>query len=229
VSLDDELRSVRAASLGRLDPAEREGLREAIERLRMRQLAEHGPAVGDTLPDFALPDAAGRVVTSGELLDRGPLVLAFFRGGWCPYCDRTLRALEAVRPRLEEAGATLAGVAPARPEELARVAAERGLRFLLLSDTGGRLAELCGLLYAMTPAQIAFYRDRWGADLPAVGAGTGWELPLAATYVADRDGVIAYAFADADWARRAEPRDLLDAVLALGARQAAGAVTADGA
>jgi peroxiredoxin len=222
VSLDDELSSIRAAGLGRLDPAEWEGLRDAIERLRMRQLAEHGPQVGDTLPDFALPDAAGRVVASGELLDRGPLVLAFFRGGWCPYCDRTLRALEAARPRLEEAGATLAGVAPCRPEELARVAAEKGLGYLLLSDTGGRLAALCGLLYAMTPAQIAFYRDRWGADVPAVGAGTGWELPLAASYVAGRDGVIAYAFADADWARRAEPEDLVGAVRALSAPQAAG-------
>ena len=75
----------------------------------------------------------------------------------------------------------------------------------------------------MTPAQIAFYRDRWGADVPAVAAGTGWELPLAASYVAGRDGVIAYAFADADWARRAEPEDLVGAVRALSAPQAAGA------
>ncbi len=134
-SLDDELQSLRAASLARLDPADRVGLRATIELLGMMQIAEHSLQPGDTLPDFALPHAEGRVITSDGLLDRGPLVLAFFRGGWCPYCDCTLRALERIRPALEAIPVTLAGVAPCTPAELARVAAEKGLGFPLLSDT----------------------------------------------------------------------------------------------
>jgi peroxiredoxin len=211
VRLKDKLQALRATSLSRLDPETWSGLSAAIERLRMMQLAEHSLAVGDTLPDFELPDSAGKVVSSSELLDRGPLVLAFFRGGWCPYCDVTMRALEAARPRLEELPAGLVGVVAEKPEVLAQFSAEKGLGFPLLSDRGGRLARLCGVFYDMSPAQIAYYRDKRELDLPALGAGTGWELPLPATYVVGRDGVVAYAFADADWAQRAEPNEIIEA------------------
>jgi peroxiredoxin len=207
--LNDELQAIRAAARERLPPALWDGLAATIERLRMLQVADQSLAAGELLPDFALPDAAGRVVTSDELLDRGPLVLAFFRGGWCPYCDFTLRALEAARPQLEAAGTVLAGVAPCQPAELARIAAEKGIGFTLLSDTDGGLARLCGLLYTMTPGQLAYYRDRCGLDLPAIAAGTGWQVPVPATYVVAPDGIVAYAFADPDWARRAEPLDLI--------------------
>jgi peroxiredoxin len=177
----------------------------------MMQLAEHSLAAGDTLPDFELPDSAGKMVSSSQLLDQGPLVLAFFRGGWCPYCDVAMRALEAARPEVEELSVGLVGVVPEKPEELARFSAEKGLGFPLLSDQGGRLARLCGVLYSMSPAQIAYYRDKCGLDLPALGAGTGWELPLPAVYVVGTDGVVVYAFADADWAQRAEPDDIIEA------------------
>src|SRR3954454_1060905 len=127
MSLEDKLAKRRAAVEQRLPEAEREVIAGTIEDLRVRQVAEHSLGVGEALPDFALPDAAGRVVTSDELLDRGPLVLVFFRGGWCPYCDRTLKALESARPAVEATGAGLVGVAPVKPAELARIAAEKGL------------------------------------------------------------------------------------------------------
>jgi peroxiredoxin len=210
--LNEKLQNLRAHSMSRLDPADWAELKDVIERLQMMQLAEHGLAVGDVLPDFKLPDAAGRLIANGELLDREPLVLTFFRGGWCPYCDLALRGLEAVRPRLEEAGATLVGVTPCKPEELGRIAEEKGLGFLLLSDTHGDLARLCGILYEMTPGQIDYYARCHGLNLPALHASLGWALPLPATYVAGQDGVITYAFASADWACRAEPDNLVDAV-----------------
>jgi peroxiredoxin len=218
LTLNDELQAIRAVSKASLDPADWAGLAATIEQLRMLQIAEHSLGVGETLPDFVLPDAAGRVVTSDELLDRAPLVLVFFRGGWCPFCDRTLRALETARPSLEATGATLVGIAPCTPGELARVAAEKGLGFPLLSDTGGALARLCGLLYAMTPAQVAFYGGRWGIDVAALNAGAGWAVPVPAAYVVARDGTVVYAFADPDWGRRAEPRDLAVAAGRVGGR-----------
>jgi peroxiredoxin len=222
LTLNDELQAMRAKFQAELDPADRDALAATIEQLRMLQIAEHSLAVGEVLPDFALPDAAGRVVTSDGLLDRGPLVLVFFRGGWCPYCDRTLKALETIRPSLEATGATLVGVAPCTPGELARVAAEKGLSFPLLSDTGGALARLCGLLYAMTPAQVAFYGGRWGVDVAALNAGAGWAVPVPATYVVARDGTVAFAFADPDWGRRAEPADLATAAGRLGGKDDGG-------
>lgn len=213
--LKDKLQALRAAAHGRLNPVTWSGLSSTIEWLRMMQLAEHSLAVGDVLPDFELLDEQGRAVTSAELLDRAPLVLAFFRGGWCPYCSTTMRELEATRPEIECLAATLVGVVPAKPEELARIRAERGLRFPLLSDQGGRLARLCGVFYTMSPAQVAYYRDKCGLDLPALGAETEWELPLPATYVVRRDGVVIYGFAAADWAERAEPQAVVEAIRGL--------------
>ena len=146
LTLNDDLQAIRAMSKASLDPADWAGLAATIEQLRMLQIAEHSLGVGEALPDFALPDAAGRVVTSDELLDRGPLVLVFFRGGWCPYCDRTLKALELARPAVEATGAGLVGVAPVTPAELARIAAEKGLE-LPAAQRHGR-----GALAALRPA-----------------------------------------------------------------------------
>jgi peroxiredoxin len=215
--LNDKLQALRAKSIARLDQHVWSGLSAAIERLRMMQLAEHSLAAGDVFPDFELPDETDRLVSSAELLDRAPLVLVFFRGGWCPYCSATMAELERIRPEIEAAGAALIGIVPARKEELARIRAERGLGFQLLSDQGGRLARLCDVSYSMSTAQIAYYRDLCGIDIPALAADTEWELPLPATYVVGRDGVVTYAFAAADWAERAEPQAILEAVRVLAA------------
>lgn len=222
MSLQEELERRRREVHERLGPAAVQVIEAGIERLRMLQLAETALAVGDPLPEFALPDPAGRIGRSEEILARGPLVLAFFRGAWCPYCDLSMRALERVRPEIEALGATLLGVAPARPEELARVASERALHYPILTDVGEHLAELCGARFEIAPEHVAFYRSL-GLDLPATHAGAGWELPLPATWVVGRDGIVAWAFADADWGRRAEPEAVVEAVRRLvGAEPGAG-------
>lgn len=213
MTLRDRLTELREQSRQSLDEAEREAVDATIERLRMQQLAEHALAEGDYLPDFALPDPAGRVVTSEALLARGPLVLAFFRGGWCPYCGATMRALEAVRGEIAAAGGTLVGITPDRPELAAATAATTGLGFPLLTDEGGRLASLCGLQFEMSEAHAAIYRRR-GLDFEALHAGTGWALPVPAMYVVRADGKVAYAFADPDYTSRAEPEALLKALRA---------------
>ena len=115
MSLENELERRRAAVAKALPAEDLKIIRETVERLRMLQLAEHSLAAGDHLPDLALPDDHGRIVSSEELLAQGTLVLAFFRGGWCPFCDAALEALEAARPALEELGARLVGVSPLVP------------------------------------------------------------------------------------------------------------------
>lgn len=220
MSLQDELERRRREVYERLDPADRKVVEDGIERVRMLQTVESALAVGDTLPDFELEDASGRLWRSEELLARGPLVLAFFRGAWCPYCDLAMRALETVRPELEALGATLLGVAPSRPAVLARIGAERSLGYPLLTDAGERLARLCGLRFELATVHVDFYR-RFGVDMPAEHEGAGWELPVPATYVVGRDGVIAWAFADADWGKRAEPRAVVEAVRLLAQPEAA--------
>jgi peroxiredoxin len=211
MGLREKLDALRQRLRPSLDPEDRAAVDGAIERLGMLQIVEHGLAAGDTLPDFALRDSAGRSVTSDYLLARGPLVVNFFRGGWCPYCSLALQAFDEALPDINDLGAELVAVSPLKPEELARTAEERGLRLLMLSDPADTYAKVCGVHYEMTEGQAALYRKR-GLDLDALNAGAGWEVPVPATYVVGRDGVIAYAFADADWSRRAEPAEVLAAL-----------------
>ncbi|MFL5336140.1 MAG: peroxiredoxin-like family protein, partial [Geminicoccaceae bacterium] len=193
------------------DSEDRDTLLRTVERLRMLQLAEHGLAVGDLLPEFTLPDTDGALVSSDALLARGPLVTAFIRGPWCPYCSLALDALDRARPEIEQRGASLVVISPVHSDELLRAANQRGLGLRLLTDPGGAYARVCGVQYEMTPEHAELYR-RLGWDVGRINAGSGYELPVPATYVTARDGVIGYAFADVDWTRRAEPADIIQAV-----------------
>jgi len=218
MTLQDELDQVASQLRRALSPGELEELDDAIDRVRMLQLVEEGLAVGDVLPDFALSDSHGRIVTSDELLARGPLALAFFRGPWCPYCSLALRGLDEARPAIERQGASLVAVAPVPAAELGRLAGERGLGLRLLSDPGARYARICGVRFEMTAGFTALYQRlarRFGLETPEVDPRTGWQLPIPATYVAGQDGVVRYAFADPDWARRADPADIVATVARL--------------
>ncbi len=202
-----------------VDPAERALLDGAIERLRMLQVVEHGLAVGDVLPDFVLPDSGGRPVASDDLLTSGPLVLTFFRGPWCPYCSMTLEALNGIQPAVRRLGGTMVAVAPLACGELERLARERALDLHLLSDRDAAYAGLCGVRFEMTEEATALYRRlavRFDLHIPGLDGTAGWELPIPATYVVGRDGVIVFAFGDADWSRRADPDEVVGVVRRLG-------------
>jgi peroxiredoxin len=212
--LASELEARRRAQPARLSLVELATLESAIERLRMLQLAEFAVATGDPFPDFALPDDRDVVYTSDDLLARGPLVVAFFRGGFCPYCDAALRAYDRLVEPLRALGAMIVGVLPERPEVLAETRTSKGLIMPLLSDAQGRLARLVGVHYEMTEDHAALYRAH-GVDLEARNAGSGWALVVPAVFVVAVDGEVAYAFAEPDYTRRAEPAELLVAVAAL--------------
>lgn len=214
MKLRDELARQREWLRNGVGEADRRLVGRSLERNRMLQLAEHSLAAGDMLPDFRLPDAAGREVASDTLLDGSTLVLAFFRGGWCPYCNAALQALEAARPRIEAAGARLVGISPETPEELARTAAKHHLGFLLLSDPDTAYARLCGVGYEEAQAVKGIYR-RLDIDFRDRDTEAPWPLPLPVTYVVDRDGRIAWVFVDPDWSYRAEPDELVQVVAGL--------------
>jgi peroxiredoxin len=210
-SLADELARLRQEVLATYPLEGNEAFAESIEELRMLQLAEHSVAVGDEFPDFALPDDTGLIVASSELLAERPLVAAFFRGSWCPYCRLELGFLESAQPKIEAAGGRLVGISPDTPEVLCETRRVHGLSFTLLSDPNGGLARLCGLRYDVADRLVDFFITA-GIDLPGRHARSGWSLPLPASYVVDCNGTVAFALADADWRFRAEPEDMIAAV-----------------
>ncbi|MBL8706087.1 MAG: AhpC/TSA family protein [Rhodospirillales bacterium] len=169
---------------------------------------------GETAPDFTLPAASGGAVSLEALLRHGPAVVAFYRGGWCPYCNLALRAMDALVAPLRGLGASLVAVAPQRIEAQRETVGEHALGFPLLADPGNRVARLFGLAYPMPDSLVMLYRSL-GLDLAAANGSAAWELPLPATYVIARDGSVAEAYIDIDYTKRAEPADILAAVMRL--------------
>ena len=171
--------------------------------------------VGDPAPDFALPSATGREVRLSELLEGGPVVLTFYRGAWCPYCNTQLRDYQDALGDVERAGATLVAVSPQAPDGSMTTAQKNGLAFPVLSDVGNGVSRRYGLVYAVDDRTRERYQAV-GVDLEAVngaaGGGAAWELPVPATYVIDRGGTIRAAFVEADYTQRASARQVIDAL-----------------
>ncbi|KAB1979033.1 peroxiredoxin-like family protein [Streptomyces triticiradicis] len=185
-----------------------------------RELADSGQAgraraVGEPAPRFTLPSATGAMVALDDLLAEGPVVLTFYRGAWCPYCNLALRALQSRHADIAARGARLAAVSPQIPDESLTLTEKHGLAFEVLSDPGSDTAERYGLAFDLSDELAAVY-DKLGFDLQRVNDGHPRTLPLPATYVIDRNGVIRWAFVDTDYTARAEPADVIAALDALG-------------
>lgn len=211
MSLRDALLELAQSARSRR-PAEVQGVIDAaIETVRQSGIAEACLQPGEMAPDFALPDTEGGTVALESLLRRGPVVVNFYRGGWCPYCNLALRAMDGLVPSLASLGASLVAVSPQVAKAQQETTARNALRFPLLIDADSRVARLFGLAYAMPPALIQLYRGL-GIDLAAANAAPDWTLPLPATYVIAPDGAVAEAFIEIDYTRRAEPEAVLRAL-----------------
>jgi peroxiredoxin len=186
----------------------------ATEALRSSGLAEHSLAVGATAPDFSLPDAVGNKVTLSALLTEGPVVLSFYRGGWCPYCSIELRTLQARLPEITEAGGTLVAISPQTPDNSLSTAEKLELAFPVLSDAANTVARSYGLVFSL-PKDLQELYYGWGLDLTSANGDATFELPLPATFVIGADGTVSWRFADANYTKRAEPDDIIAALRAL--------------
>ncbi len=185
------------------------------------ELANSGTAAmalqaGDSAPDFELMDTIGGSVRLFDRLAQGPVVLSFYRGGWCPYCNLELRALQASLPRIESYGASLIAVSPQVPDESLSTAEKNALTYSVLSDLGCEVAKAFGLAFELSDELRPIY-DQFGHGLPKVN-GAGWLLPIPATYVIDRSGTIALAYVDSDYRTRLEPEAILSVLSGLSAR-----------
>jgi peroxiredoxin len=190
--------------------AEFEIHRVVIEDLRLRMASPKvwSLGVGSRLPDFLLPDAEGAPVASSELLSIGPLVVTFYRGMWCPFCNAELHALEAMADRIRRCGALLVAVSPQSVENNRRTAREVGATFPILSDPGAELARSFGIRWIPSQAVQGVYRN-FDVDVGSFNVRNSWALPLPARYVAAQDGTILYARVSPNYIQRPEPADVL--------------------
>ena len=208
MSLDNELEAVRERSKQNIAPETRAIMEGATAALQSQNLKASALKVGDRAPEFSLTNARGETVHSRDLLSNGPLVLNFYRGGWCPYCNLELRAYLIILPELKATGAQLAAISPMLPDASLSAQEKNELEFHVLSDVGNRVAGDFGLVFQLSNDLKPVYQN-FGIDLPGANGDDSHALPVPATYVIDPDGTIAWAFVDEDYTRRAEPADVL--------------------
>jgi peroxiredoxin len=177
-------------------------------------LADRALQAGAAFPSLVLPNQTGGLTDIASLMRDGPLVVTFYRGGWCPYCNLELRAYQAALPEISAYGARLIAVSPETPDNTLNTAEKNALAFDVLSDSRGRLADALGIRFALSPEIKALYQ-KFGHDLPQRNGDDVWSLPMPATYVVAKGGRIALASVDPDYRKRLDPRVALDALAAL--------------
>lgn len=207
-TLTRQLADYKAGFIQRAAPERVAMMENATADLRATGIEKSALQVGDRAPDITLPDGLGRPVRLADLWRQGPLVVIFYRGGWCPYCNLELRAWQQHLPSLATHGARLVAVSPQSPDNSLSTAKKNQLAYSVLSDSSLQAAHGFGIAFQMPQPLIDLY-TRAGNDLPGLNGNGQWVLPLPATYVIGRDGRIAYAHIEADYRDRAEPEDVL--------------------
>ena len=212
MSLKEQLAEYRVGWYQRV-PAERQAIMQRhIDQLRNASIARTMLKVGDRAPAIVLENAKGAMVDVATLLKKGPVIVTFYRGGWCPYCNLELKAYQAMLPEITAAGASLVAISPEKPGDTVSTAEKNALTFEVLSDVGQNVGQAFGLVYEFTEELKIAYRG-FNLDIPARNGTPGeWALPVSATYVIDRDGSIIYAYTDVDYRDRADPHDVLEVV-----------------
>jgi peroxiredoxin len=170
--------------------------------------AQRAKKAGDAAPSFSLRDPEGNVVNSADLLRRGPLVLSFYRGVWCPYCNMELQALEAAKPEFDKYDASLVAISPQTPPNSRKSVRQNKLSFPILSDVQGKIGEAFGLRFNLPDYLIELYKQL-KSDLPTFNDDPSWTLPMPARYVVGQDGVILYSEVNPDYTHRPEPEDMI--------------------
>src|SRR5271169_1648714 len=198
MSLKEQLAEYRTGWYKRV-PAERQAIMQRhIDELRSGTISRTMLKVGDHAPAIVLENAKRATVDVGTLLKKGPVIVTFYRGGWCPYCNLELKAYQQILPEIASAGASVVAISPEKPDDTLSTAEKNALSFEVLSDLGQKVGRAFGLVYDFSDELKSAYKE-FGIDIPGKNGAEDWALPISATYVIDRDGTIIYAYTDADY------------------------------
>ena len=214
MTLEEELARQRRLHVASRSPEDHETRRQAVRDVEANGLLERALGVGDMIPTIVLPDATGRVIDVGREFGEAPVVLSFYRGGWCPYCNLELRALERHLPEFSRLGARLVAISPEMPDESLSTAEKNGLTFTVLSDRHNGVSKAFGLVHRIDPRVVELQRGN-GVDVAAINGEAVAEVPVPATYVVDVGGRIGYASVSADYTTRADPTEIVSALTQL--------------
>jgi peroxiredoxin len=217
MSLTEDLETQRQTSFKNATPGFTSLVEGMLHELRDHGLGRNAPNVGDAAPDFTLPSATGGSLRLQDQLARGPVVLAFYRGGWCPYCNLQLRAYQRELTRIRELNASLLAISPQTPDTSLDTAQKNTLAFDVVSDVGSHVARAYGLAFQMPDELQRIYESR-NINLPKFNGGDDWTLPIPATFVVNRERRIVLSHVDVDYRTRLDPEDVIAALRLLHAK-----------
>ncbi|BDS06192.1 peroxiredoxin [Oceaniferula spumae] len=207
-TLSEQLKAREGRSTMKSKPEVKKAFAEGIAAIKEAKIVEGAKQVGDQAPDFTLKNATGKSVTLSEELKKGPVVLTWYRGGWCPYCNIAMAAMQKELPEIQKTGASLIALTPELPDKTLTTKEKNGLKFEVLTDLNHQAARKYGLLFKLTPEVEKLYGKFFDLEkYNGKEAGTD-TLPLTATYIIGQDGKILWAFLHHDYHMRAEPKEI---------------------
>lgn len=183
----------------------------ATADLKAQELANKAVKVGDDFIATTLPNAQGKAVDLAQLLEQGSLIITFYRGGWCPYCNLELKAFQALLPEIKAKGAQLIAISPEAPDNSLTTTEKNELSFEVLTDANNELAQRLGLVIEL-PEDLQVVYAGFGLDVKKHNGNDKAELPMPATFVVNQAGKITYRFVNEDYTKRAEPSEVLAAL-----------------
>lgn len=215
VTIHEQAEQLKAASAERLPAAVLDVFDRSVQNLLAQGVPADAVSVGDKLQPFTLRDATGAAVTLDQLVEAGPVVLVFYRGGWCPYCNLALRTYQReLLPELASFGARLVAISPQSPDQSLSTVEKAGLEFLVLSDSGSRVAKSVGIVFQQSDDVLEAQRTL-GLDLATVNEEGSTELPRPTVLIVDEDRVARFVDIQPDYTARTEVADILAALATL--------------
>ena len=212
MNLSKELLAKKTMSAENIPKEKWDIMVHSTEQLIKEHLSDKSLKIGDKMIDFNLPDPLGNTVSLSSLLDiNDKLIISFYRGGWCPYCNLELKALQEMLPEFEKAGASLVAITPETPDNSLTTSEKNNLSFSVLSDIDNIISKQVGLVFQMPNDLIDVYHS-FNLNVSKHNGNDDYELPMPATYILNKKGEILYAFVPEDYTERANPKEILEII-----------------
>lgn len=211
MTLTETLANAVRESANRIPAEVREVMLNANKEIIATGIEGTALKTGDSVPDFSLKNHKGETVTLSERLRQGPVVVIFYRGGWCPYCNMELYAYEQELEKLKALGASLVAITPETPDNSLATVEKNGISYDVLSDTGFVASDTFGLTFTFPEALMKVYSG-FGLNVPEVNGDDAWRLPIPAAYVIDQSGKIILHHVDVNYTERLDPLDVIEAL-----------------
>lgn len=207
-----EQTDAKIAAGRKANPEFMKGVDAIINEAKAFQQGQHAIQIGQKAPSFNLPSAQGDLITSEQLLDKGPIVITFYRGNWCPYCNIQLRALQARLDEIHALGATLVAISPQVPDGSLTTDEISNMEFTVLSDQDAKVASQYGVAWEVPAFLMEHMRVDRNLDLEKINNGNASILPIPATFLIDTEGIVTWNYVNVDYRTRSEPNEIIEAL-----------------